>query len=265
MHNLVLYCKSFLGDLERLINLTESIEKHNIDKIPFYVSVPHAEYRIFQDKLPEWVNLIDDEQVYFPPVNPIRGWHQQQIVKAKFYLTGISRYYVSIDSDSYFFKDFTIDNFMVNLNTPYLVMHSGVSLHEWWDRYGKEHYNFDIRKTNEEEALSIRSTFPTLGTKGKIWDFSPSPFIWDCEVWKWLDKNYDIIELFSKHPNELKWYGEAALVSGAQFQQTDPLFACMHYPEQYEHYKNLGYTEENFHPQYLGMVMQSNWGAPIKY
>ena len=262
MHNLILYCKSYSGDLDRLINLTNSIEKHNVDNIPFYVSVPYNEKRLFEDKLATWVEIIDDELVYYPPVNPIRGWHQQQLVKAKFYLSGISRYYVSIDSDSYFFKDFTTEDFMVNLNTPYLVMHTGVSLHEWWDRYGKEHYNFDIRKTNEEEGLSIQQT---LGTNGKIWDFSPSPFVWDCEVWKWLDKKWGIDTLFSKHPNELKYYGQAAILSGAQFQQTDPLFACMHYPEQYQHYKNLGYTEENFKSQYLGMVMQSNWNAPIKF
>ena len=263
MHNLVLYCKSFLGDLERLINLTESIEKHNIDKIPFYVSVPHNEKRIFEDKLPTWVEIIDDELVYYPPVNPIRGWHQQQIVKAKFYLSGISRYYVSIDSDSYFFKDFTWKDFMVDLSTPYLVMHDGTSLHEWWDRFGKEHYNFDIRKTDTEEYNSIKQILGNEGTKQ--WDFSPSPFVWDTQVWQWLDKEYGIEELFQKHPNELKFYGEGAIKSGARFQSTGPLFKCMHYPEQYEHYKNLGYTEENFHPQYLGMVMQSNWGAPIKY
>ena len=260
-YNLVLYCKSYSGDLERLKNLTESIEKHNKDNIPFYVSVPHKEQTLFQKELPSWVNLIDDEQVYYSPVKGIQGWKQQQYVKARFYLTGISRYYVSIDSDSYFFKDFYIHDFMFTEEIPYMVMHKGVSLHEWFDRF-EELFPFDMRRTNEEEYHSIKQH---LDSGGPHWDFSPSPFVWDTKVWQWLDKEYNIEKLFQKHTNELKWYGEGAIKMGAEFWPTEPLFACMHYPQQYQYYKQLGWEEKHFHKQYLGMVMQSNWGAPVKF
>ena len=261
MHNLILYCKSYSGDLERLKNLAVSIEKYNVDKIPFYVSVPRNERNLFQKELPSSVHLIDDEQVYFQPEGGLQGWKQQQYVKARFYLTGISRYYVCIDSDSYFFKDFYVSDFMVNENTPYLVMHDGTSLHEFWDRY-QELYPFDMRKTDTEEYTSIKTH---LGNSGKQWDFSPSPFVWDTQVWHWLDLHYDINKLFQKHTNELKWYGEGAIASDATFFPTGPLFKCIHYPEQYQFYKQLGWEEKHFHNQYLGMVMQSNWGAPLKF
>jgi hypothetical protein len=35
--------------------------------------------------------------------------------------------------------------------------------------------------------------------------------------------------------------------------------------QQYIDFKNQGYTENNFKQNYLGIVMQSNWNAPLKY
>ena len=45
----------------------------------------------------------------------------------------------------------------------------------------------------------------------------------------------------------------------------DYLLAKAHFPGQYQLYKQLGWKEEHFHKQYMGVVMQSNWGAPLKY
>ena len=261
MENLVLYCKSYSGDLERLKGLSISIEKHNVDNIPFYVSVPQNERNLFEKELPSSVKIIDDELVYYSPVGGIQGWKQQQYVKSKFYLSDISKFYVCIDSDSYFFKDFYTTDFMADETTPYLVMHDSTSLHEFMDRF-EDLFPFDMRKTDKEEYDSIKKH---LGNTGKQFDFSPSPFIWDTQVWHWLDKNYGIEKLFEKHSNELKWYGEGAIASRANFVPIGPLFKCMHYPQQYQLMKQLGYEEKHFHKQYLGMVMQSNWGAPLKY
>jgi hypothetical protein len=142
-----------------------------------------------------------------------------------------------------------------------MIMHNNETFYSFWDRY-KDLFPYDARETHEMEYKSIKEH---LGNGGKIYDFGPAPFIWDCEVWKWLDKTYGIHTLFQKHCNELKWYGEGAIASGASFYPCGPLFQCMHYEQQYQMYKGLGYEEEHFHKQYLGMVMQSNWGAPLKY
>lgn len=258
MENFVLYCKSWSGDLERCINLSKSIQRHNIDKIPFYLSVPQNEVSLFKEKLPYFDEIIADES--YCEIN--KGWNGQQFVKALFYKTNISRFYLSIDSDSYFFKDFYLSDFMYSDIIPYMVIHSNETFYSFWDRY-KDKFHWDARLGHENEYKSIMNHF---GRSGKIYDYSPSPFIWDTDVWQWLDNEWGIINLFKKHCNELKWYGEGALAKGVAMMPTGPLFACMHYPEQYEVYKTtLGYTEEHFHPQYLGMVMQSNWGSPLKF
>jgi len=46
---------------------------------------------------------------------------------------------------------------------------------------------------------------------------------------------------------------------------TSPLFKEFHFPGQYQLCKQLGWEEKHFHKQYRGVVMQSNWGAPLKY
>ena len=78
-------------------------------------------------------------------------------------------------------------------------------------------------------------------------------------------KKIGIVKAFSDRPNELNWYGEATLSKGDKFMPCDPLFKCFHYQAQYSFYKQLQWTEEHFKSQYLGIVLQSNWNAPIEY
>ena len=200
MEKFVIYCKSYRGDLERVKLLSETIEKHNKDNIPFIISVPE--------------------------------------------------------------KDKYLSDFMASEDVPYMVMHSHNVFWEWWDRYSYK-FSFDARESYEKEYLSIKEH---LGNGGKVQHYGPAPFIWDTKVWKWLNDTHGITNVFKKHFNELKWYGEAAIASGANFYPCAPLFACMHYKEQYKMYKdNWDYQEKHFHNQYLGIVMQSNWDAPLKF
>ena len=51
MHKIVLYTKSYSGDLERLKVSVESIKKFNKDNIPYYVSVPSYEIELFKNNI----------------------------------------------------------------------------------------------------------------------------------------------------------------------------------------------------------------------
>ena len=44
MKDLVLYCKSYTRDFLRLKRLLESVRKHNVDQLPFYISTPEDQY-----------------------------------------------------------------------------------------------------------------------------------------------------------------------------------------------------------------------------
>ena len=49
MYNLILYCKSYKGDVQILKKLKSSIEKYNKDNIPFYISCPKEDKQLFED------------------------------------------------------------------------------------------------------------------------------------------------------------------------------------------------------------------------
>ena len=160
MNKFVLYCKSYDKDLERVKLLSETIKEHNKDNLPFYISVPEKDVDLFEREVPHFTEVIADES--YCTFN--EGWAGQQFVKAAFYLTEISEYYLSLDSDSYFFKDFYLSDFMASEDVPYMVMHDNSTFFEWWDRYSYK-FQFDARESYEREYLSIKEH---LGTGGKV-------------------------------------------------------------------------------------------------
>ena len=255
--NIILFTKSYRGDLERCVELSKSIEKYNRDNIPYYISVPPEDIELFKERLPYYTEVIEDTLI----TDNHKGWVGQQFVKSLVYKLNICRFYVCIDSDAYFFKDFYITDFLYAEDVPYMVMHQRQSFYEFVDRF-PDLMTYDVRSGHEKEYRSIMSHF---GREGKIYHYGISPYIWDTEVWKWLDTEWGLDSLFKKHPNELKWYGEGALAYGLPMMPTEPIFKALAYPQQYQLYKQLGYEEKHFHNQYLGMVMQSNWNAPLKY
>lgn len=254
---LIIFTKSYRGDLARCVELSKSIQKHNKDNIPYYVSVPAEDVQLFSKELPYFTEILSDDMI----TKNGNGWVGQQFVKSLVYKLDICRFYVCIDSDAYFIKDFYKTNFMYSDDIPYMVMHERTDFYEFVDRFPQA-LTYDVRAGHEAEYKSIMSHF---GRTGKIYHYGISPYIWDTNVWEWLDVRWGLDVLFKKHANELKWYGEGALAYGVEMMPTSPLFKEFHFPGQYQLYKQLGYEEKHFEKQYLGIVMQSNWGAPLKY
>jgi len=264
MEKIVLYCKSYKNDIERVIRLVESVKKFNTDNIPMYISVPKQDIELFTNKLSD-VNLIEDELIY---IGNKPGWIQQQIVKSNFWRLNISENYISIDSDSYFIKPFSISDFMFDENTPYTVIHEQKELFSWSSTKIND-LGFNPKHGFEEDRKKIMELFER---KGKYYDFGPSPNIWSSKVWKSLDTNYTtpngltFEQLLEYSHSEFSWYGEALLAFKAiDIYPAEPLFKVFHYPGQYIEYKKQGITEEMIADNYLGVVLQSNFNAPINY
>ena len=257
MKNIILFIKSYRGDLQRCVALIESISKFNRDNIPVYISVPTDDIELFKQNTPFYTEIISDDTI----TSKSEGWVGQQMVKSLVYKLNLCRFYVCLDSDVYFFKDFYIKDFLYKDDVPYMIMHERDDFYEFIDRF-PQLQTYDVRAGHEAEYKSIMSHF---GREGKIYHYGISPYIWDTKVWEWLDTEWGLDTLFEKHSNELKWYGEGALAMGTPMMPTSPLFKEFHFPGQYEIYKKLGWEEKHFHKQYMGIVMQSNWGAPLKY
>jgi hypothetical protein len=274
MHKIVLYCKTFSRDLDRVKVLSESIKKYNKDSIPFYVSIPKEDESLAKEKLDtDYINLVFDEDIYdlsfLTELDRINGgWFTQQIVKSSFWKLGVCENYVMIDSDSYFIKDFYVSDFMYDENTPYTVMHEQKDLFEFTSKY-KNKIGHDPKIGFEETRAPIMKS---LQRTGRYFDFGPSPVIWSCRVWKLLEETQlkpqglTFFDLIKSNPSEFSWYGEFLLKTlPIVIIPIEPMFKVFHFKPQYDYYKQLGYTEEMFSENYLGLVIQSNFSLTKKY
>jgi len=262
MEKLVLYCKSYINDFERVKVLAESIKIYNMDNIPFYISVPKNDYKLFSQLAD--VNIVIDEDIYTLDNN----WEAQQIIKSNFWKLNITENYLCLDSDSYFIKPFYISDFLFNDSTPYTVMHEQKELFSWSATKIKE-LGFDPKGGFTEDRQKIMSIF---NRGGRFYDFGPSPIIWSSKVWKSLEDNYTIpngltfSQLIEYSHSEFSWYGEALLAFKAiELYPVEPLFKVFHYPHQYIEYKQQNITEQMIAQNYMGIIMQSNFNGPMKY
>jgi len=62
---LILFCKSYRGDLLRFQRLWGSIQKHNVEKIPFYASVPAEDLSLFRQEISnsQEIHWLTDEEI----------------------------------------------------------------------------------------------------------------------------------------------------------------------------------------------------------
>lgn len=265
MDKIVLYTKTFSRDLDRIKHLIQSVKKYNRNNIPFYISIPKTEEALFKTNIDtDYVKIIFDQDIVDIKSE---NWNTQQIIKSSFWKLNLCENYVMIDSDSYFIKDFYISDFMYDENTPYTVMHEQKDLFEWSSKY-QNLIGIDPKIGFEADRKKIMQTF---NREGRYYDFGPSPTIWSSKVWESLEANLiknnrTFIDLIKYIPSEFSWYGEFLLTTKIiDILPVGPLFKVFHYKPQYEHYKQLGYTEDNFSKNYLGIVLQSNFSTKVIY
>ena len=267
MNNVVLYCKSFSGDVQRVKILLQSVENHNKDNIPFYISVPSTDITLFKHVLGTAnYTLISDEEII--NTNLCQSWKNQQVVKMMFWKLNLAPNYIVIDSDAYFIRDYYISDFIHHDSTPYTIIHEQKDMFSWaivnFGRLG-----FNPIESFKECRLPIMELFER---KGKLYDFGSMPVVWSNLVWQTLEEEYikpnnlTFQRLIDTISSEFTWYGEWLLTrKPIELWPSEHIFKGFHYMQQYQDYKQLGYKEEDWAKLYLGVVMQSSSGLPLKY
>ncbi len=265
--SLVLYCCTYSKDLRRVQRLMKSIEPHNTDSIPVYISVPSKDMDLFRQELQGFNYILINEEdilkknprIDMPLLYQKRGWIQQQIIKAEFWRLDISDNYLVMDSDCVFLRAFNLDDFIAEDNTPYSIINEGKEVLQSTERFGPSYARAGFIK----DRAPIRDI---LGRKGIIYDYGYAPFLWSRRVWESLDEQYlkpngiSFLEAVLSCDSEFTWYGESLLKYRAiPIYPRNELFKHYHYEHQYWADKSLGYTEEILKKDYLGVVYQSNW------
>ena len=267
MMPLVLYCKSYSTDLFRVVRLAKSIQQFNIEKLPFYVSVPRAELKLFADHL-DGLNvelLADDDilkasaRVNVEQVAALPGHLSQQIVKSEFWRLGLSMAYVCLDSDALFIREFGKADFLTPDGTPYTMMDEAHDLME--DAIKQKRPR--VAQAFVREADLVQTLF---GRQGRRYSFGPFPLVWHREVWQSLDERYlrpkgmSLADAIVRAPIESRWYGEALLCYKAVgLMPCQALFKVYHYAWQYDDDEKHGITHDQLASLYCGVIYQSAW------
>lgn len=267
MNPFVLYCKSYSGDVLRVIRLGRTVQQFNQDQIPFYVSVPHSDLPLFREKLTGLdVQLIADEDI--TTANPaidrqklasLSGNVSQQIVKSEFWRLGLTQSYLCLDSDCIFIRPFRRLEFITKDLTPYTIIDEGRDILYPSLAKGKIHIPDDFRR----EAGEVQQH---MEREGKAYNFGPNCPVWDRRVWESLDteflqpKRLSFLDLIQLSPNEMRWYGEALLRYRAiELLPSQPFFKMYHYAWQQRFDQSVGIHGDQLRQLYCGVVYQSAW------
>ncbi|WP_255372793.1 DUF6492 family protein [Polynucleobacter kasalickyi] len=265
---IVLYCCTFSKDLNRVKRLMHSIARHNLDKIPVYISAPSKDIELFKNELASFqYTLLNEETILNqnPLINQSflyqqRGWIQQQIIKSEFWRLNVSDNYLVMDSDCIFIKDFTTLDFIAQDHIPYSIVHEGRDILQATERFGPK----KAREGFLNDRLPIKEA---LGRSGPVvYDFGYAPFLWSNKVWQSLETNYlipekkNFLDIILECDSEFTWYGESLIKYQAiPIYPREQLFKHYHYEHQYWQDKSFGYSEDILKKDFLGIVYQSNW------
>ncbi|MGQ0710515.1 MAG: DUF6492 family protein [Rhodoferax sp.] len=273
MKPLVLYCKSYSTDLRRVVRLAQSVQRYNVDGLPFFVSLPRRELPLFQEHLAGLaVELLADEDILqtCPRFNRLLfsgmpGSTQQQVVKSEFWRLGLGTSYLCLDSDAVFIRPFHTKDFLAPDGTPYTVLDEAHDLLEDALRQGRKR----IVDAFQSEADQVQRLF---NRAGRQYSFGPFPLVWHRAVWQSLDEQYlqprgmCFADAIAQAPIESRWYGEALLAYKAiPLLPCQAFFKVYHYAWQYDHDQRKGIGAEQLARLYCGAIFQSAWERDLDW
>lgn len=273
MRPFALYCKSYRTDLRRVLRLAQSIQQHNVEQIPFYVSVPRADLPLFQEHLgPGMAELLADEDILqasrpgvAEQVARLPGYLAQQVVKSEFWRLGHARAYLCLDSDAFFIRPIHQSDFIAADGGPYTMLDEAHDLLE----DALQHKRQRIIDAFVREADLVQGLF---GRQGRRYSFGPFPLVWHRDVWQSLDERYlqprgmTLADAIQQAPIESRWYGEALLAwQAVPLRPCQALFKVYHYAWQYDRDQRKGVSQEQLAQLYCGVILQSAWERELDW
>ena len=267
------YCKSYRNDLKRTFRLAQSIDKFNVDTIPFYVSAPRADIPLFQDFLGNTsAVLVEDEDIIgknpkidLDRLQSLHGGLTQQIVKSEFWRMNFSSNYLCLDADSFFIRPFATDYFLSSEGTAYTVIDEA---HELLDA-ALSMNKLAVIDNFQRETRLFKEIFER---KGRDYSFGPNPVIWSNAVWRSLEANFldplgiSFLEAVLRAPIDANWYGEALLKFKAiPMLPCQPLFKVYHYAWQLDRDIKSKVGEKELARLYAGVIYQSAWDREMDW
>lgn len=260
--NLVFVCKTYGVDYDSFCRLFESYRLHNVDSIPFYVSVPEKDIKLFQSFVGADATVISDESyagVHFTTQEYWglkKGYINQEICKLSFWETSVAENYLCIDSDAYFIRDFYQSDFMADDKTPFsvLVMDKDLNMQNFYKEFGK--WRLDL----------IKKIFETVGYEDRRYRTCHGMTVFNSKVLKDLKLSFmkknklEYRDLIKISPYEYTWYNAWLQKSKViDVIEVEPFFKTFHMSKEYEIARISLIEQSDISEQYVGIILNSNW------
>ena len=193
VENFAIVTPSYHRDYEPCRLLVDSVNRYVEDKIKHYLIVPKSDYCLFrhlessrtivkfqEDFLPWWIIPTVFSKKWYLSLKtfPIRGWIRQQIVKLSIGEMLPESVYLIIDSDTFFVKRFSLDNFVKGDS---ISLYREIADEDWhhfddWQRKASRLFKLDNFKPDRSVYVApflfwkkenLQSMFRTIETTQK--------------------------------------------------------------------------------------------------
>ncbi len=264
-YNFVLFCKSYIGDLERAKNLKKTIDKYNIECIPLYFVVPQSDIKIMSEQIITGeenyeVNFVSDETVLSLKKNNVQNWYTQQLIKLNFWKLNICNHYLCLDSDCLFIRNFFVRDFLYDQNTPYLPLTEPL---KGIETAFMQLFRYGQCKSEEDIWNSISKNY--LERDGKRFCLNVPPIL-STEVLKNMENNYlktkkmTFSDLIDINPYEYEWYCDYLLkYQPIKYVVCQTFFFSFYTETLYQIYRLLGFDLSILSQYYVGIILHEGY------
>ena len=268
MHNFVMYCKTYSGDIKRFELMLASFNKYNVDNIKMIVSVPQTEVDLYNKFTSDNIEIVSDESYaadYFTDDKYhglSLGYINQEICKLAFWETKLTKNYLCIDSDLLFIRDFHEADFMADKDTPYtiLVMDKDLAI--------EKHYH-DFWLWRQE---FIKKIYNAVGLKDRRYRTCHGMQVLNAKVLADLkntfmqSKGYSYGDLIKIAPYEFTWYNAWFQKCGlVKEMAVEPFFKTFHMRIEYVFSRLRKLKLEDYAYSYVGIILNGNWDKPVDH
>jgi len=263
MLDLAIFLKSYAPDAHLVARQIASVEEHNADGVAYLLAVPDDEVSYFSG-LSSYAKLtvVPESRLEMPAVTEkVRdfgiGYIEQQIAKLSVHKLGVARNYLVLDSDAYFIRRFTHDDFLDGAGRGFTV------LTEDKDQYADPGYArfADVRMAK----VNAIADYLELPARPRRTCHNNTVFSSDAlhafDDWR-HEAGLSLVDLMNIAPMEFSWYNfYLQRYHPELIVPVDPLFRMVHTRSEFRTLIQQGMTVAALRRSYVGLCINSGWAG----
>jgi len=263
MIELAIFVKTYRPDAHLVGRLLSSTRRFNVDGIPILLAVPNDDVAFFSTISDYDLVRVVPESAFGAPVltekvnNFAPGYIQQQMIKLSAHRLGAAEHYLTLDSDSFFIRDFSHADFLDVSGRCFSVL------------------------TEDKDQFADPSYAPFAGLRGQMvnaiadyFSIPPHPratchnntilsadVLASLEQWR-SEKGLSLLNLMEIAPLEYSWYNfYLQRYHPERVIPIEPLLRMFHTRTEFRSLRAQGMTVATLSRSYIGICINSGWAG----